>query len=153
MGRYAVSAIVCLLLTLSSCALLSVLPRCTFRCDIFLNQETPDEIPEGETPATATIFAFDDLVDAVRPGDRCSLFRRYILFAPAWQYCSHCSSDSDLKLEEFARGMRSRVGTRKGGRLTWNLSYMGIIVRHRMLEKNRAVSWPIARPLHSRAPR
>ncbi|CAM9663427.1 unnamed protein product [Ectocarpus sp. 8 AP-2014] len=33
-------------------------------------QETPDEIPEGETPATATIFAFDDLVDAVRPGDR-----------------------------------------------------------------------------------
>lgn len=33
-------------------------------------QETPDEIPEGETPQTINIFAFDDLVDTVRPGDR-----------------------------------------------------------------------------------
>ncbi len=33
-------------------------------------QETPDEIPEGETPQTITLFAFDDLVDTVRPGDR-----------------------------------------------------------------------------------
>lgn len=40
---------------------------------IFAWQETPDEIPEGETPATATVFAFDDLVDAVRPGDRCGI--------------------------------------------------------------------------------
>ena len=33
-------------------------------------QETPDEIPEGETPFTVSLFAFDDLVDTVRPGDR-----------------------------------------------------------------------------------
>lgn len=33
-------------------------------------QETSDEIPEGETPFTVTLFAFDDLVDSVRPGDR-----------------------------------------------------------------------------------
>lgn len=33
-------------------------------------QETPDEIPEGETPQAVTLFAFDDLVDSVRPGDR-----------------------------------------------------------------------------------
>lgn len=33
-------------------------------------QETPDEIPEGETPYTLTIMAYDDLVDTVRPGDR-----------------------------------------------------------------------------------
>lgn len=33
-------------------------------------QETPDEVPEGETPYTVTLFAFDDLVDSVRPGDR-----------------------------------------------------------------------------------
>ena len=44
----------------------------TLFCYFCLLQETPDEIPEGETPATATVFAFDDLVDAVRPGDRCS---------------------------------------------------------------------------------
>lgn len=33
-------------------------------------QENPDEIPEGETPHAVSLFAFDDLVDAVRPGDR-----------------------------------------------------------------------------------
>ncbi len=33
-------------------------------------QETSDEIPQGETPYTVTLFAFDDLVDSVRPGDR-----------------------------------------------------------------------------------
>ncbi len=33
-------------------------------------QETPDEIPEGETSQSAMLFAFADLVDAVRPGDR-----------------------------------------------------------------------------------
>ncbi|CAM9856014.1 unnamed protein product [Chrysoparadoxa australica] len=36
-------------------------------------QETPDEIPEGETPHSIrqdVLFAHDDLVDTVRPGDR-----------------------------------------------------------------------------------
>ena len=33
-------------------------------------QETPDAIPEGETPHTVTLYAFDDLVDAAKPGDR-----------------------------------------------------------------------------------
>lgn len=33
-------------------------------------QETPDEVPAGETPASLVVFAYDDLVDAVRPGDR-----------------------------------------------------------------------------------
>ena len=33
-------------------------------------QETPDEIPAGETPHTVTLYAFDSLVDTVRPGDR-----------------------------------------------------------------------------------
>ena len=31
-------------------------------------QETPGDIPEGETPQAMTLFAFDDLVDSVRPG-------------------------------------------------------------------------------------
>ena len=34
-------------------------------------QETPDEIPEGETPHTVSIFAYDDLVDSLRPGTLC----------------------------------------------------------------------------------
>lgn len=45
--------------------------RCIFTDKQLIRlQETPDEIPEGETPHTVTLFAFDDLVDSVRPGDR-----------------------------------------------------------------------------------
>lgn len=33
-------------------------------------QETPDAIPEGETPHTVSLCVFDDLVDAAKPGDR-----------------------------------------------------------------------------------
>jgi DNA replicative helicase MCM subunit Mcm2 (Cdc46/Mcm family) len=33
-------------------------------------QETPDEIPQGETPTTLSVFTFDGLVDTLRPGDR-----------------------------------------------------------------------------------
>jgi DNA replication licensing factor MCM4 len=33
-------------------------------------QEAPDSIPEGETPQTVSLYAFDDLCDTVVPGDR-----------------------------------------------------------------------------------
>jgi len=33
-------------------------------------QETPETVPEGETPQSVTVAVFDDLVDSVRPGDR-----------------------------------------------------------------------------------
>ena len=33
-------------------------------------QETPESIPEGETPHTITMFVFDGLVDVARPGDK-----------------------------------------------------------------------------------
>lgn len=45
--------------------------RCLFMDKQMIRlQETPDEIPEGETPQAVTLFGFQDLVDAVRPGDR-----------------------------------------------------------------------------------
>ena len=45
--------------------------RCMFADKQLIRlQETPDEIPEGETPYTVTLFAYDDMVDSVRPGDR-----------------------------------------------------------------------------------
>lgn len=48
-----------------------ILSRCLFSDKQLIRlQETPDEIPEGETPHTVSLFAFDDLVDSVRPGDR-----------------------------------------------------------------------------------
>lgn len=45
--------------------------RCLFTDKQLIRlQETPDEVPEGETPYTTSLFAYDDLVDTVRPGDR-----------------------------------------------------------------------------------
>ena len=34
-------------------------------------QETPETMPEGETPVTIHLCAYDELVDHVKPGDRC----------------------------------------------------------------------------------
>ena len=33
-------------------------------------QETPDSIPEGETPHSVTVFVYRDVVDSCKPGDR-----------------------------------------------------------------------------------
>lgn len=33
-------------------------------------QETPESVPEGETPQTLAMCAYEDLVDFVKPGDR-----------------------------------------------------------------------------------
>ncbi len=33
-------------------------------------QETPDAIPEGETPQTVTLNVYQELLDVARPGDR-----------------------------------------------------------------------------------
>ena len=34
-------------------------------------QETPENMPEGETPVTVHLCVYDELVDFVKPGDRC----------------------------------------------------------------------------------
>jgi DNA replication licensing factor MCM4 len=45
--------------------------RCVFADKQLVRlQETPDEVPAGQTPASVTCFSFDDLVDAVQPGDK-----------------------------------------------------------------------------------
>ncbi len=33
-------------------------------------QESPNEVPEGETPQALNLFAFDELTDFAKPGDR-----------------------------------------------------------------------------------
>ena len=45
-------------------------------------QETPDNIPEGETARTMTMYVFDDLVDVIKPGDRIAVTGVYRAIAP-----------------------------------------------------------------------
>ncbi|RKP18631.1 MCM-domain-containing protein [Rozella allomycis CSF55] len=52
--------------------------RCIFADkQIIRLQETPDEIPEGQTPHTVTLMVYDSLVDVVRPGDRIEITGMY----------------------------------------------------------------------------
>ena len=45
--------------------------RCTFADKQMIRlQETPDSVPAGQTPHTVTLWAYDDLHDKVRPGDK-----------------------------------------------------------------------------------
>ena len=45
--------------------------RCLFTDkQVVKMQETPESMPEGETPNTITVCAYDDLVDHGKPGDR-----------------------------------------------------------------------------------
>eukprot|EP01080_Neovahlkampfia_damariscottae_P012116 gene12116-5608_t len=45
--------------------------RCLFSDKQLIKlQETPETIPEGETPHTVNLCAFDSIVDSVKPGDR-----------------------------------------------------------------------------------
>ncbi|CAG8645429.1 13554_t:CDS:10 [Cetraspora pellucida] len=40
-------------------------------------QETPDNIPDGQTPHSVSVCLYDDLVDSVRPGDKVELTAIY----------------------------------------------------------------------------
>eukprot|EP00931_Biecheleriopsis_adriatica_P055091 TRINITY_DN3249_c0_g1_i4.p1 TRINITY_DN3249_c0_g1~~TRINITY_DN3249_c0_g1_i4.p1 ORF type:complete len:891 (-),score=193.44 TRINITY_DN3249_c0_g1_i4:134-2806(-) len=66
---------------------------CTFSDRQVLKlQETPELVPEGETPQNVAVCVFDDLVDQVRPGDRVEVTGIYRA-APVrpirnWKMCS-----------------------------------------------------------------
>ena len=45
--------------------------RCLFKDKQMVRlQENPEDIPQGETPMTVSLCAFEDLVDVAKPGDR-----------------------------------------------------------------------------------
>ena len=54
-----------------------------YNCSSFMDkqlvkvQENPNDIPEGETPHTVSLFARQDLVDAAKPGDRVTIVGIY----------------------------------------------------------------------------
>lgn len=43
-------------------------------------QETPDAIPDGETPHTVSLLMHDKLVDAAKPGDRVEVSKAGLVF-------------------------------------------------------------------------
>jgi len=67
--------------------------ECTFMDRQVLKlQETPELVPEGETPQNIQVICFDDLVDTVRPGDRVEVTGIYKASAVRpiknWNQCS-----------------------------------------------------------------
>mmetsp|Transcript_70480 Transcript_70480/g.199903 ORF Transcript_70480/g.199903 Transcript_70480/m.199903 type:complete len:873 (-) Transcript_70480:339-2957(-) len=67
--------------------------ECTFMDRQVLKlQETPELVPEGETPQNVALCCFDDLVDQVRPGDRVEVtgIYRAAVVRPIrnWKTCS-----------------------------------------------------------------
>jgi hypothetical protein len=45
--------------------------RCQFYDkQIIRIQETPDAVPDGQTPHTVSLVAYDELIDCCKPGDR-----------------------------------------------------------------------------------
>merc|ERR1719356_1637098 len=67
--------------------------ECTFSDRQLLKlQETPELVPEGETPQNVAVCVFDDLVDQVRPGDRIEVTGIYRASAVRpnknWRQCS-----------------------------------------------------------------
>ena len=48
--------------------------RCRFKDKQMVKlQESPDDMPPGQTPHTVVLYAHDDMVDSVQPGDRVSV--------------------------------------------------------------------------------
>merc|ERR1712156_438417 len=48
--------------------------RCRFKDKQMVKlQESPDDMPPGQTPHTVILYAHDDMVDSVQPGDRVSV--------------------------------------------------------------------------------
>ena len=63
--------------------------RCRFKDKQMVKlQESPDDMPPGQTPHTVILYAHDDMVDAVQPGDRVAVSGKFI---SRKFYISNCS--------------------------------------------------------------
>lgn len=54
-------------------------PACLSMPQVIKMQENPNAIPEGETPHTVTLYAYDNMVDMCRPGDRVAITGEWTL--------------------------------------------------------------------------
>ncbi|KAI6016388.1 MCM2/3/5 family-domain-containing protein [Pisolithus microcarpus] len=44
--------------------------KCSHTVQVEIDRETPDSVPDGQTPHTVTLSVYDEMVDVAKPGDR-----------------------------------------------------------------------------------
>ena len=50
-------------------------------------QESPEDMPAGQTPHTTVVYAHNDLVDKVQPGDRINITGKRSPAGSSWGLC------------------------------------------------------------------
>ena len=72
--------------------------RCRFKDKQMVKlQESPDDMPPGQTPHTVILYAHDDMVDAVQPGDRVAVSGKLISRKFYISNCSRPKKNHEIK--------------------------------------------------------
>ena len=80
-------------------------------------QETPEHMPEGETPLTVHLCCYDELVDYVKPGDRCELvgiFRAQGLRINPYQRVTRSVYRTYIDVVSFTKQSKKRLNNEQG---------------------------------------
>ena len=78
-------------------------------------QENPEDIPQGETPMTVSLCAFEDLVDVAKPGDRMEvtgIYRAQAMRVKATQKTLKSVYRTYIDVIHFKRTEKGRLGER-----------------------------------------
>jgi DNA replication licensing factor MCM4 len=76
-------------------------------------QESPEDIPEGETPFTVNLCAFDEMVDVSKPGDRVEvtgIYRAMPIRVNSSQRTLKCVYKTYIDVIHFKRSDSKRMG-------------------------------------------
>lgn len=96
--------------------------RCLFKDKQLIRlQEAPEDIPEGETPQTVNLCAFEDLVDMSKPGDRVTvtgIYRAMPMRVKATQRSLKAVYKTYIDVIHFSRTEKGRMGDREQVRLS-----------------------------------
>jgi len=88
--------------------------RCVFKDKQLIRlQESPEDIPQGETPMTVNLCAFEDLVDVARPGDRVQvtgIFRAQPMRVKSTQRNMRSVYKTYIDVIHYKRAEKSRMG-------------------------------------------
>jgi DNA replication licensing factor MCM4 len=86
-------------------------------------QETPEHMPEGETPLTVHLCCYDELVDFVKPGDRCEIvgiFRAQGLRLNPNQRVTRSIYRTYIDVVSFTKQSKKRLNNEEGDDLNGN---------------------------------